>query len=78
MMPTLGERAALIGSAVGGGALVKLARAWLETGSKIPSRSTGKAELIAATAAFQIALNSAAEGIVSECPRVCPVLRPAD
>ena len=54
---------------VGGGvgaAVLKLAQIWLEKRGARPSRAKDASDIIAATAAFQLALNAAAEGIVGD------------
>lgn len=52
---------------VGLGAVAfKLASLWLESRRGAPSRAKDTADLIAASAAFQLALNAAAQGIVGD------------
>lgn len=66
MTPVVGEGVALLGGGAIGAALMKLASVWLEGRSKSPSKVKDASDLIAATAAFQAALNTAASGIVGD------------
>lgn len=66
MTPVVGEGVALLGGGAAGAALMKLVSVWLEGRAKSPSKTKDASELIAATAAFQTALNLAAQGIVGD------------
>lgn len=55
-----------LGGAGLGAVAFKLASLWLESRKGIPSKAKDTADLIAASAAFQLALNSAAQGIVGD------------
>lgn len=49
-----------------GATLFKLTSLWIESRKGVPSRAKDTADVVAAAAAFQLALNSAAEGIVGD------------
>ena len=55
-----------IGGAGLGAVAFKLASLWLESRKGVPSKAKDAADLIAASAAFQAAMNSAAQGIVGD------------
>lgn len=55
-----------LGGAGLGAAVLKLVQIYVEKRATVPSRAKDASDLISATAAFQIALNAAAEGIVSD------------
>lgn len=49
-----------------GAVAVRLASLWVESRKGVPSRAKDTADLMAAGAAFQLALNNAAQGIVAD------------
>lgn len=49
-----------------GAVAFKLASLWLESRKGVPSKAKDTSDLIAASAAFQLALNNAAQGIVAD------------
>lgn len=68
-MPTsspVGEGLAVLTAGGFGAAAFRLAQLWLEKRASRPSTSKDAADLVSAAAAFQIALNTAAEGRIAE------------
>lgn len=62
----IGEGLALLASGGVGAAIFKLAQVWVEKRGSAPSKAKDAADIMAATAAFQLALNAAAQGIVGD------------
>lgn len=62
----IGDGIALLASGGVGAAVFKLAQVWIEKRSGRPSKAKDSADIVAASAAFQLALNAAAQGIVGD------------
>lgn len=66
MTPAAPEILTGLGGVGLGAVALKLAQSWLESRRGVPSKAKDAADLMAAGAAFQMALNSAAQGIVGD------------
>lgn len=62
----IGEGLALLASGGVGAAAFKLVQIFIEKRAGAPSKAKDAADIVAATAAFQLALNAAAQGIVGD------------
>lgn len=65
-MPDVESGLAILASGGVGAAALKLVQIFMESRRGTPSKAKDAADMVAATAAFQIALNTAAQGIVGD------------